>query len=142
MAAFAFPAMILYLIAVTQNNNLVIFMLSFAFQFKMQHFTLKMHHIASRVVEEPPMTIRDGGIFQDGVNEQLDDLRQKAGEGTDWLKRFESRERERLDIPSLKVKQNRQFGFFIEVTKSHLDKIPEEYRRRQTMTNAERFTTE
>ena len=101
-----------------------------------------MHHIASRVVEEPPMTIRDGGIFQDGVNEQLDDLRQKAGEGTDWLKGFESRERERLDIPSLKDKQNRQFGFFIEVTKSHLDKIPDEYRRRQTMTNAERFTTE
>jgi len=101
-----------------------------------------MHHIASRVVDEPPMTIRDGGIFQNGVNEQLDDLRQKAGEGTDWLKGFESRERERLDIPSLKVKQNRQFGFFIEVTKSHLDKIPEEYRRRQTMTNAERFTTE
>ena len=101
-----------------------------------------MHHIASRVVEEPPMTIRDGGIFQDGVNEQLDDLRQKAGEGTDWLNGFESRERERLDIPSLKVKQNRQFGFFIEVTKSHLDKIPDEYRRRQTMTNAERFTTE
>ena len=101
-----------------------------------------MHHIASRVVEEPPMTIRDGGIFQNGVNEQLDDLRQKAGEGTDWLKGFESRERERLDIPSLKVKQNRQFGFFIEVTKSHLDKIPEEYRRRHTMTNAERFTTE
>ena len=101
-----------------------------------------MHHIASRVVEDPPMTIRDGGIFQDGVNEQLDDLRQKAGEGTDWLKGFESRERERLDIPSLKVKQNRQFGFFIEVTKSHLDKITDEYRRRQTMTNAERFTTE
>ena len=101
-----------------------------------------MHHIASRVVEDPPMTIRDGGIFQDGVNEQLDDLRQKAGEGTDWLKGFESRERERLDIPSLKVKQNRQFGFFIEVTKSHLDKIPDEYRRRQTMTNAERFTTD
>jgi len=101
-----------------------------------------MHHIASRVLEEPPMTIRDGGIFQNGVNEQLDDLRQKAGEGTDWLKRFESRERERLDIPNLKVKQNRQFGFFIEVTKSHLDKIPEEYRRRQTMTNAERYTTE
>ena len=101
-----------------------------------------MHHIASRVVEDPPMTIRDGGIFQDGVNEQLDDLRQKTGEGTDWLKGFESRERERLDIPSLKVKQNRQFGFFIEVTKSHLDKIPDEYRRRQTMTNAERFTTE
>ena len=101
-----------------------------------------MHHIASRVVPEPPMTIREGGIFQTGVNEKLDNLRQKAGEGTDWLKGFESRERERLDIPSLKVKQNRQFGFFIEVTKSHLAKIPEEYRRRQTMTNAERYTTD
>ena len=66
-----------------------------------------MHHIASRVVPEPPMTIREGGIFQTGVNEKLDNLRQKAGEGTDWLKGFESRERERLDIPSLKVKQNR-----------------------------------
>ena len=101
-----------------------------------------MHHIASRVVAEPPLTIRDGGIFQTGVNEQLDDLREKAGEGTDWLRSFESQERERLDIPNLKVKHNRQFGFFIEVTKSHLDKVPEEYRRRQTMTNAERYTTD
>ena len=101
-----------------------------------------MHHISSRLVAEPPMTIRDGGIFLSGVNEQLDDFRQKAGEGTNWLKGFESKERERLDIPSLKVKQNRQFGFFIEITKSHLDKVPEDYRRRQTMTNAERFTTE
>ena len=101
-----------------------------------------MHHIASRIVPEPPMMIRDGGIFQVGVDEKLDDLRIKAGEGTDWLKGFEAREKERLDIPSLKVKQNRQFGFFIEVTKSHLDKVPDEYRRRQTMTNAERYTTD
>ncbi|MDP7658863.1 MAG: DNA mismatch repair protein MutS, partial [Candidatus Thalassarchaeaceae archaeon] len=101
-----------------------------------------MHHIASRIVPEPPMMIRDGGIFQVGVDEKLDDLRMKAGEGTDWLKGFEAREKERLDIPSLKVKQNRQFGFFIEVTKSHLDKVPDEYRRRQTMTNAERYTTD
>jgi len=101
-----------------------------------------MHHIASRIVPEPPMMIRDGGIFQVGVDEKLDDLRIKAGEGKDWLKGFEAREKERLDIPSLKVKQNRQFGFFIEVTKSHLDKVPDEYRRRQTMTNAERYTTD
>jgi DNA mismatch repair protein MutS len=101
-----------------------------------------MHHIASRIVPEPPMMIRDGGIFQVGVDEKLDDLRIKAGEGTDWLKGFEAREKERLDIPSLKVKQNRQFGFFIEVTKSHLDKVPDEYHRRQTMTNAERYTTD
>jgi len=101
-----------------------------------------MHHIASRIVPEPPMMIRDGGIFQVGVDEKLDDLRIKAGEGKDWLKGFEAREKERLDIPSLKVKQNRQFGFFIEVTKSHLDKVPDEYLRRQTMTNAERYTTD
>ena len=101
-----------------------------------------MHHIASRVVAEPPLTIRDGGIFQTGVHSQLDDLREKAGEGTDWLRSFESQERERLDIPNLKVKHNRQFGFFIEITNSHLDKVPEEYRRRQTMTNAERYTTD
>lgn len=101
-----------------------------------------MHHIATRLVAEPPATIRDGGLFQTGVNEQLDDLRQKAAEGTDWLRGFEARERERLDIPSLKVKQNRQFGFFIQITTSHLDKVPEEYRRRQTLTNAERYTTD
>ena len=53
-----------------------------------------------------------------------------------------SQEREPLDIPNLKIKHNRQFGFFIEITKSHVDKVPENYRRRQTMTNAERYTTE
>ena len=101
-----------------------------------------MHHISSSVVDEPPPTIRDGGIIRAGIDEKLDDLRQKAGEGTTWLKGYESRERERLDIPSLKIKHNRQFGFFIEITKTHVDKVPEEYRRRQTMTNAERFTTD
>lgn len=101
-----------------------------------------MHHISSSVVDEPPPTIRDGGIIRAGIDEKLDDLRQKAGEGTTWLKGYESRERERLDIPSLKIKHNRQFGFFIEITKTHADKVPEEYRRRQTMTNAERFTTD
>ena len=98
--------------------------------------------ISEKIVDEPPATIRDGGIFKFGVDKKLDDLRNKAGEGTDWLKNFESQEREKLDIPNLKIKHNRQFGFFIEVTKSHIDKIPEYYRRRQTMTNAERYTTD
>ena len=98
--------------------------------------------ISEKIVDEPPATIRDGGIFRFGVDKKLDHLRNKAGEGTDWLKIFESQEREKLDIPNLKIKHNRQFGFFIEVTKSHINKIPEHYRRRQTMTNAERYTTE
>jgi DNA mismatch repair protein MutS len=98
--------------------------------------------ISSKITDEPPATIRDGGIFRYGVDKKLDDLREKASEGTNWLKIFESQEREKLDIPNLRIKHNRQFGFFIEITKSHVDKVPEYYRRRQTMTNAERYTTE
>jgi DNA mismatch repair protein MutS len=98
--------------------------------------------IYSKIVDEPPASIRDGGIFRYGVDKQLDDLRSKASEGTSWLKEFESKEREKLDIPNLKIKHNRQFGFFIEITKSHVGKVPDNYRRRQTMTNAERYTTD
>ena len=94
------------------------------------------------LVDEPPHTIRDGNLFREGVDSSLDDLRVRSGEGKDWLKGFEERERERLNIPSLKVRFNRQFGYFIEVTKVHSDKVPEEYRRRQTLTNAERYTTD
>ncbi|MDB4602633.1 DNA mismatch repair protein MutS [Euryarchaeota archaeon] len=98
--------------------------------------------IYSKIVDEPPSSIRDGGIFRYGVDKQLDNLRSKASEGTSWLKEFESKEREKLDIPNLKIKHNRQFGFFIEITKSHVGKVPDNYRRRQTMTNAERYTTD
>ena len=98
--------------------------------------------IEEELVDEPPHTIRDGNLFREGVDSSLDDLRVRSGEGKDWLKGFEERERERLNIPSLKVRFNRQFGYFIEVTKVHSDKVPEEYRRRQTLTNAERYTTD
>ncbi len=98
--------------------------------------------IYTKIIDEPPASIRDGGIFRHGVHEQLDELRSKASEGTSWLKDFESKEREKLDIPNLKIKHNRQFGFFIEITKSHVGKVPDNYRRRQTMTNAERYTTD
>ena len=90
---------------------------------------------------EQPALIRDGGLFREGYDEQLDDLRTKAAKGTSWLAELESTQREQLDIPSLKVKYNRQFGYFIEVTKTHLDKVPEDWIRRQTMTNAERYIT-
>ncbi len=98
--------------------------------------------IENELVDEPPHTIRDGGLFRKGVDDSLDELRIRSVEGKDWLRGFEERERERLNIPSLKVKFNRQFGYFIEVTKVHIDKVPEEYRRRQTLTNAERYTTD
>ena len=90
---------------------------------------------------EQPALIREGGLFREGYDEKLDDLRTKAGQGTSWLSELESTQREQLDIPSLKVKYNRQFGYFIEVTKTHLDKVPEDWIRRQTMTNAERYVT-
>ncbi len=98
--------------------------------------------ITSKIIDEPPATIRDGGIFRQGIDEKLDDLRRKASEGNSWLKEFEAQEREKLDIPNLRIKHNRQFGFFIEITKSHVGKVPEHYRRRQTMTNAERYSTD
>ena len=98
--------------------------------------------LEGKIVSEPPTTIRDGGIFQSGIDNTLDQLRTQSGKGKAWLERFEQEERERLEIPSLKVRYNRQFGYYIEITKTHIDKVPEHYRRRQTLTNAERYTTD
>ena len=91
---------------------------------------------------EQPLSIKEGGLFQVGFDEELDELLSKAGSGKDWLTEFENTERQRLEIPSLKVRQNRQIGWFIEVTKTHSDKVPEEYRPKQQMTNASRYVTE
>ncbi len=99
-------------------------------------------HIVDSLLPEQPATIREGRMFQPGNDAKLDDLREKAAKGGDWLKEFEAKQRELLEIPSLKVRFNRQFGYFIEVTKTHLDKVPEDWIRRQTMTNAERYVTE
>ena len=98
--------------------------------------------LEAKIVSEPPQTIRDGGIFQSGIDDSLDQLRVQSGKGKAWLEQFEQEERERLEIPSLKVRYNRQFGYYIEITKTHVDKVPEHYRRRQTLTNAERYTTD
>ncbi len=98
--------------------------------------------IGEALLDEQPTTIREGGMFREGWSMDLDKHRGSVAEGEEWLANLESTERERLEIPSLKVKYNRQFGYFIEVTKAHLDKVPEEYVRRQTMVNAERFITD
>jgi DNA mismatch repair protein MutS len=97
--------------------------------------------IRSALVEHPPILIRDGGLIRPGYHTALDSLRSAASEGRDWLSAFEAAERERLDIPNLRIKYKQVFGFFIEVTKSHLGKIPPEYERRATVRSAERFVT-
>jgi DNA mismatch repair protein MutS len=97
--------------------------------------------IGQALVESPPILVREGGLIRSGYHADLDALRRTAAEGRDWLAAFESAERERTGIPNLRVKYNQVFGFFIEVTKSHLAKVPSEYERRATVRSAERFVT-
>jgi len=91
--------------------------------------------------EEPPASLKDGGIFADGYSEAIDELRRAATEGKQWVAELQNAEQDRTGIPSLKIKYNAVFGYFIEVTKTHLDKVPPEYTRKQTMANAERYIT-
>ena len=93
------------------------------------------------VVQEPPVTIKEGGIIREGYSEQLDKLVAMSTSGKDFLLRLEKTERERTGIPSLKVRYNRVFGYYIEVTKAHLTKVPANYIRKQTMVGGERFIT-
>jgi DNA mismatch repair protein MutS len=93
------------------------------------------------IVDDPPFVMRDGGMIRDGYSEELDELRTISREGKGWIARLEQEERERTEIPSLKVKYNKVFGYFIEITNRNLDRIPEDYQRKQTLTNAERFIT-
>ena len=93
--------------------------------------------ISEALNDELPVTIREGGLFKLGWSQKLDTHRNAVAEGKEWLDNLEATERERLDIPRLKVKYNRQFGYFIEISNAHLDKVPEEYTRRQTLVNAE-----
>jgi DNA mismatch repair protein MutS len=97
--------------------------------------------IGKALVEHPPILIREGGLIRPGYRDDLDALRHSAAEGRDWLAAYEAAERERLGIPNLRIKYNQVFGFFIEVTKSHLGKVPPEYERRATVRSAERFVT-
>ncbi|MEA2020801.1 MAG: DNA mismatch repair protein MutS [Patescibacteria group bacterium] len=95
--------------------------------------------LESWVREEPPATLADGGYIGDGVNVELDELRDVLEGGREWLEKFEKREKSQTGISSLKVDQNKVFGFYIEVSKANLDKVPDTYIRKQTLTNSERF---
>ena len=92
--------------------------------------------------DDLPLSLRDGGLIRNGVSSELDELRLVSSGGYEWFKELEIKLRNKLGIPSLKVRSNRQIGWFIEVTNSHLDKVPKEWIRKQQMTNGSRFTTE
>ena len=98
--------------------------------------------IQANLNDEQPLSLRDGGLIREGINQDLDELRKAAALGHQWFKDLESKERIRLQIPSLKVRHNRQIGWYIEVTKTHLDKVPEDWKRKQQMTNGNRYITE
>ena len=98
--------------------------------------------ISSAIIEDPPLVIREGGIIKDGYNEDVDKLRRSKTEGKNWLAELEAKERERTGIKTLRVRYNKVFGYYIEVTNSFKDMVPDDYTRKQTLTNAERFITQ
>lgn len=97
--------------------------------------------IERAVSEEPPITIKEGGIIRNGYNAELDSLRKAATEGRTWLAGYQASEQARTGIKSLKVRHNRVFGYYLEVPKGQLGNVPADYQRKQTLVNAERFIT-
>ncbi|RGN51519.1 DNA mismatch repair protein MutS [Bacteroides sp. AF16-49] len=98
--------------------------------------------IAKEIKNDPPLLINKGGFIQDGVNEELDELRKIAFSGKDYLLQIQQRESELTGIPSLKIAYNNVFGYYIEVRNAHKDKVPQEWIRKQTLVNAERYITQ
>ena len=97
--------------------------------------------ISRAIVDEPPLPIKEGGMIRDGFEPALDELRDAQRGGKDWIAKLQADEIERTGITSLKVRFNSVFGYYIEVTKSNLDKVPPHYHRKQTVANGERFIT-
>lgn len=98
--------------------------------------------IEQRILDTPKIDVRGGGIIREGLSKRLDELRKVSGSGKSWVKEFEQKERDRSGIASLKVKYNKVFGYYIEVSKANLEHVPGDYYRKQTLVNAERFITE
>ena len=97
--------------------------------------------IESSVQEEPPISVREGDIIKDGYNEEVDRLRSAKTQGKSWLADVEAKEREKTGIKNLRIKYNKVFGYYLEVTNSFKDQVPDYYVRKQTLTNAERYIT-
>lgn len=100
------------------------------------------HLIDSAIVDDPPIAMRDGGIIKEGYSEEADRLRKAKTEGKEWLAQLEEREKENTGIKNLKIKFNKVFGYYLEVTNSFKNLVPDNWVRKQTLTNAERYTTE
>ncbi len=97
--------------------------------------------IDDSIQEEPPVTIREGNLIKDGYHGEVDKFRKAKTEGKSWLAQIESKERERTGIKNLRIKFNKVFGYYLEVTNSYKDLVPQDYIRKQTLTNAERYIT-
>jgi len=97
--------------------------------------------IERALVDEPPAPVKEGGLFKPGYHAELDELRDAASKGRQWLLEYQQREQERTGITSLKVRHNSVFGYYIEVTKANLDRVPADYIRKQTIANGERYIT-
>lgn len=97
--------------------------------------------IDAAIFEEPPIMVKEGGIIKDGFDTDIDMLRNAKTEGKNWLAMLEAEDRERTGIKNLKIKYNKVFGYYFEVTNSYMELVPEDYIRKQTLANAERYTT-
>ncbi|MDE0859857.1 MAG: DNA mismatch repair protein MutS [Akkermansiaceae bacterium] len=106
-----------------------------------QEFPELVQFLQDALVEEPPALLKDGGLIRDGHSEALDELRSASRDGKQWIAELQQSERKRTGIDTLKIKFNNVFGYFIEITKSKADQAPDDYQRKQTMANAERFIT-
>jgi DNA mismatch repair protein MutS len=106
-----------------------------------EEFPALVETLQNALVEEPPAQLRDGGIIRDGHSKALDELRDASRSGKQWIAEMQQSERKRTGIDTLKIKFNNVFGYFIEITKAKADQAPDDYQRKQTMANAERFIT-
>ncbi len=97
--------------------------------------------IKKAICEEPPILIREGGIIKEGFNEDIDHLRKAKTDGKNWLAQLEEQDRERTGIKNLRIKYNKVFGYYFEVSNSYKNQVPADYVRKQTLVNAERYTT-
>lgn len=108
---------------------------------QLREFPELVELVTAALVDDPPALLAEGGVIRAGYNGELDELRALMSEGKDWIVRLEAAERARTGIGSLKVKYNRVFGYFIEITKSNLHLVPEDYIRKQTISGGERYIT-
>lgn len=106
-----------------------------------QSLTYVVDKIETMLVDDPPLNISDGGVIKPGFNPELDELRNLSSSGKDYLANLQTKERERTQIPSLKISYNKVFGYYIEISNAHKNKVPSDYIRKQTLVNSERYIT-